>query len=229
MAQRFAPRTLAALTALAGFAALTVPALADPPVPSYATPGETIHGTIASITGGDLYLNDDRGFIDHVVLRDRTIVNPSGAGLAPEQAVTIVGRADGRVFRADEIEIAAGASGGSGDAGSGGYADGAGYAYDGSGDVYDGAAYPYYPYYPYYGYGWPYFSTSFYFGFHGGGYYPHGGYYSHGGYPHGGYAGHGGYVPHAGGFAGGSRGAGGFAGGSRGTGGFGGGGGGGRR
>ena len=39
MAQRFALRAIAAL---AGFAALTVPALAAQGVPSYATSGETI-------------------------------------------------------------------------------------------------------------------------------------------------------------------------------------------
>jgi hypothetical protein len=180
------------LAALAGFAVLSLPAAAQNSVPSYASSaGETIHGTIASVNGGELSLRDDRGFVDRVAIHTHVVMHPADLQLAADQSVTIVGHADGRVFIADEIDLTQSGPAAYGDAGNYGTAYGPDYvpapvAYP----------YPYYPYYPYYG--GPFFGASigFYFGGGYGHYYPYRGGY-HGGYPHGGYAGgtysHGGY------------------------------------
>jgi len=75
-------------------------------VPSYATGGdETIHGTIATLTGKyTLTLSDDRGFTDSVTLHDGTVIAPTGVTLETGQEVTIVGHTDGKTFDADEVD-----------------------------------------------------------------------------------------------------------------------------
>jgi hypothetical protein len=80
-------------------------AVADP-TPSYATGGgETIHGTIVSITGKyTLALGDDRGYTDSVTMHDGTVITPNGISLETGQVVTITGHTDGKTFDADEID-----------------------------------------------------------------------------------------------------------------------------
>jgi hypothetical protein len=200
--------------ALASFAALSLPAAAQNSVPSYATGGgETIHGTIASVNGGELSLRDDRGFVDRVAIHSHIVMHPVDLQLAADQSVTIVGHADGRVFIADEIDLAESGPGAYGDSGEYGAP---GYDYAPAPYPYP-YAYPVYPYYPYYG--GPFFGASvgFYFGGGYGHYYPYGGYrggypgggFPHGGYPGGGYPGggfgYGGFGPHPGTIGGASR------------------------
>ncbi len=101
------PNLLAA-GALAGAIALfaAAPAAAQP-VPSYASPtsDETIHGTVAAVNGPtNISVRDARGFIDNVNLHQGTIINPTGLTLAPGQSVTILGRAEGNAFSANEID-----------------------------------------------------------------------------------------------------------------------------
>ena len=98
--------------ATAAFAALSLPAAAQPavaqaPLPSYATGStdETVHGTIASVNGAyDISVRDDRGFIDNVTLHQGTIINPTGLTLATGQKVTILGHANGAAFSANQID-----------------------------------------------------------------------------------------------------------------------------
>jgi len=135
---------------LAAFTAATLQAAGADPLPSYAASDETIQiqGFVSSISGRDVTLRDERGFLDHVVLHDGTVINPTGMEIASGQALTIHGHVDGNVFDASEI-----------DADANSYAS-APYAVD-----------TYVPYFdPYYGYGYgygyaPYFGTSVFFGF----------------------------------------------------------------
>jgi hypothetical protein len=175
----------AALLSLAMVSAAAAPAAAQPSgVPSYATREETLHGRIAGIV--DTYhirLDDERGFVDNVTLHDGTVIQPAGLTLAPGQAVTIYGHADGNTFAASQIETPYQESD------PGAYSDDGGDAYPAPYALPD--PYWYGPYDPY-GYFGP--SIGIGFGFYGGygrGGYGHGG-YGHGGYGHGGY-GHGGY------------------------------------
>jgi hypothetical protein len=94
-----------AAAALLAFAC-TPGAFAQDRVPSYATaPPETIHGTIAAITGKfTLTLNDERGFQDSVTLHDGTVIEPAGVSLAVGQEVTITGKTDGPTFDASEVD-----------------------------------------------------------------------------------------------------------------------------
>src|ERR1700722_17627993 len=171
-------RTFAAIAAFAGLATQAARA-AD--MPSYATDGETIHGTISSVSGRDLYLRDDRGFVDHVRLRSATVMNPNDLQLSPGQPVTISGHNGGSVFVASQIDAEASQSQSDPSAYAG---DPGGYAYDTSPDA--AYPYPYYGYAPYYypGYYGPYYGASIGF-FFGGRYYNHGYYGGHG------YSGHG--------------------------------------
>ena len=77
--------------------------------PSYARPGyaseETIHGRIVSFSGAyNVDVRDDRGFIDHVSLRQGTIINPVGLRLVQGMSVTILGYNRGSTFQANEID-----------------------------------------------------------------------------------------------------------------------------
>jgi hypothetical protein len=205
------PQSLCSLAAFAAFTTLSLPrsAAADT-VPTYAShnrSGETVRGTIATLTGnGDLYLRDDRGFVDHVTLHQGTVIEPTGFELGSGDVVTISGQNAGSVLRADEIDAAP-----SDDASINASAPvdyDQGYAVD---------AYPDGGYYPYGYYGYPYgydYGVGIYFGggYGRGGY---GGYHNHGGYNGHGYGGHGGYVGgynrggsygHSGGSIGGARG-----------------------
>jgi uncharacterized membrane protein YgcG len=180
---------LRTFAALAAFAGLTMQAARAADLPSYATDEETIHGTISSVSGSDLYLRDDRGFVDHVRLRSATVVNPNDLQLSSGQPVSISGHNGGSVFIASQIDAATSQSDAPAPAG-----DPGGYAYD----PYPDAAYPY----PYYGYG-PYYYPGYYgpyygasIGFFFGGGYNHV-YYNHGNYGHG-FPGHG----YGGGFGG---------------------------
>jgi hypothetical protein len=84
--------------------ATTAAAVADQPIPSYARTEEVIHGTVASVNGTTLYVHDDRGFTDNVLLKNGTIINPTGLLLAHGQTVTIHGVTRGSVFEAAEID-----------------------------------------------------------------------------------------------------------------------------
>lgn len=157
-----AVRTFTAVTA---FAALTMGVAAAGDVPSYASSGETVRGTVMSVSGSDLTLRDERGFVDHVRLRERLVLNPADLQLSPGQPVTISGRNGGSVFIADEIDAVS-----SSDAA----------AYPDTSDAYayapDPGYYPY-PYYgPYYypGYFGPYYGASIGFFFGGRGFGGHG-------------------------------------------------------
>jgi hypothetical protein len=181
------PQSLCSLAAAAAFTTLTLPrAAAADTVPTYAThnrSGETVRGTIATLTGnGDLYLRDDRGFVDHVTLHQGTIIEPTGFELGSGDVVTISGQNAGSVLRADEIDAAP--------------SDDASINVSAPADYDQGYAVDAYPddgYYPY-GYGYPYgydYGVGIYFG---GGYgRGYGGYHNHGGYNGHGYGGHGGY------------------------------------
>lgn len=90
---------------LASLLALTVAVL--PAGPLFAASQETIHGQIVSNDGaGNLQVNDDRGFVDNVLLQRDTIVNPSGAQLQPGSVVTIAGTPAESVFAAQQIDVA---------------------------------------------------------------------------------------------------------------------------
>jgi hypothetical protein len=75
-------------------------------LPAYAHAGDaTIHGVVRSIDGKyNITVRDTKGYLDSVTLHDGTVINPTGLTLAPGQTVTIVGRADGNTFAADEID-----------------------------------------------------------------------------------------------------------------------------
>ena len=170
---------------LAGWLAGAALALAFPiavsadTTPSYATGApETIHGTIATITGKyTLTLSDDRGFTDRVTMHDGTVIAPTGITLVTGQEVTIVGHTDGNAFDADEIDT----DGAEPDASR----PGAGY-YTGP---YDAGLYA--PYVIPLGGGGYYYGN----GFGGyGGFGPYGGFGQYGGFgPYGGYGAFGGY------------------------------------
>jgi hypothetical protein len=160
-------RILAALTALvaviplAALAQTAAPATPDsPPPPTYAAPppsysstDEVIHGRVSSFDGAySLQVNDDRGYIDNVKLRQGTVINPTGIRLAAGMAVTIHGVNRGSVFAANVIDT----------------------PYQTYGAVYPYGAYPY-PVYPYPAFGYPFYPTvrfgfGFGFGGYGGGY-----------------------------------------------------------
>jgi hypothetical protein len=219
-------QTIRSFAAAAAFAALVAPISAPADgLPSYAAKaGETIHGTISSVPGRyDVYVRDDRGFMDHVALHDGTIINPSGQELGSGETVTITGHNGGSVFQADEIdtEYAGGDPGSS---------DGSQYAYGPYADAPYGYGYDYPGYgygYPGYGYGYPgFYGLSFGFNFGGGyrHYRPGGGYgYGHGFNGHGsnghGFSGH--SFSGSGAFSRGSSGAGSFSRGAAGRGSFG--------
>ncbi len=213
-------RSVCSIAAVAALATLSLPVTASADtLPSYAANNPaTIHGRVSSVGGKyDLFVRDDRGYVDHVVLHDGTIINPTGLELASGETVTITGQSDGRVFQADEIDTPY-----SGDEQSNGY--------DNSQDGYQyGVGYPDGYAYPYgYGYGYPGYGVGIYVG--GGGYgRGGGGYYGHGYSGHG-YSGHGSYGGGSYGRGGGSYGGhGGSSGGGRSSGGGGGGHGGGHR
>jgi hypothetical protein len=74
------------------------------PAPSYASADEVIHGRIASFDGQyALAVNDDRGFVDNVRLRQGTVINPTGIRLVTGMAVTIHGVNQGSTFAANQI------------------------------------------------------------------------------------------------------------------------------
>jgi hypothetical protein len=108
---RFARRLSAAAAAVA-LAVTIAPAAAgaQDAVPSYARPAvvstdETIHGRIRSVDGAfTLSVDDDRGFIDEVLLHQGTIINPTGLTLSPGMSVTILGYNAGDTFDANEID-----------------------------------------------------------------------------------------------------------------------------
>ena len=107
-----------------------------------------IHGRVSSFDGAySLQVNDDRGFIDNVQLRQGTVINPTGIRLAPGMQVTIHGVNRGSAFAANVIDTP--------------------YQSYGAVPVYPYApyAYPVYPYpYPVYGYPYPSFSLGLRFG-----------------------------------------------------------------
>ncbi len=96
------------LAALAGAIAAFAPlaASAQNGLPSYATAAdETVRGTITSFDGAHtVYVRDAHGYIDHVTLRDGTIINPTGLRLEPGMSVTVLGRTQGSTFAANEID-----------------------------------------------------------------------------------------------------------------------------
>ena len=98
----------AALGAVALLGASPLTAGADPQ-PSYSTGGaqpEAIQGTIYQITSRyTLTLQDDRGFIDSVTIRNGTIITPTGLSLGSGQVATILGHTDGKTFDADEVDV----------------------------------------------------------------------------------------------------------------------------
>jgi hypothetical protein len=108
--------TAAALaTPIAAFAQQAPPAAGasapDPgPPPSYARPTtvngeESIQGRVASFDGKyNLQINDDRGYIDSVEMRQGTIINPTGIRLAPGMRVTVLGHNRGHYFAAEQID-----------------------------------------------------------------------------------------------------------------------------
>lgn len=150
----FQIRLLAALTALVTVAPLGAvaqtsapgtPTYAAPP-PSYGSADEVIHGRVSSLDGTySLQVNDERGFIDNVQLRQGTVINPTGIRLAPGMQVTIHGVNRGSVFAADVVDT----------------------PYQSYSAVplypYEPYAYPVYPY-PVYAYPYPAFSFGFHFG-----------------------------------------------------------------
>lgn len=96
------------VAALATFIAATLQAAVADTLPSYASADQAtqIHGSVMSINRRDLTLRDDRGFLDHVVLLDGTVINPTGIEIEPGQLLTIYGHADGDAFSASEIDTA---------------------------------------------------------------------------------------------------------------------------
>lgn len=76
-------------------------------LPSYAKAAdeESIHGTIAAVTGKyTLRVHDSRGFVDSVRLHQGTVINPTGLTLQQGMQVTVYGHAEGNVFAANEID-----------------------------------------------------------------------------------------------------------------------------
>jgi len=85
---------------------LATSAAAADPMPSYARGGEeAIRGRVSGFDGKyDLYVRDERGFVDHVRLHDGTIINPTGLRLSQGMRVRIYGHTDGQTFAANEID-----------------------------------------------------------------------------------------------------------------------------
>src|SRR5271165_2325169 len=130
VATRTALRKLAAGFVLT---ALVVPSLAQAqsaPLPSYAHPApvhESVTGTVATFDGHyALTVNDDRGFVDTVQLRDGTIINPTGLRLIEGMRVTVTGYTAGQAFVALQIDTPYTMS--SADPSADGYSYGAAYA-----------------------------------------------------------------------------------------------------
>jgi hypothetical protein len=106
---RTALRNFAAALALA---AVVTPSLAlaqaQPSLPSYARPApvhEQITGSVSHFDGKyGLFVNDDRGFVDTVQLRDGTIINPTGLRLIEGMRVTVTGYTSGKTFVALQID-----------------------------------------------------------------------------------------------------------------------------
>jgi hypothetical protein len=159
----FKSKTISILLALAA-TALPMTALAQntPPsdAPSYSRPAptipgeDTIKGRVISFDGGyNLQVDDERGYVDNVVLHQGTIINPTGIRLAPGMSVTIHGVNRGSVLAANQIDT----------------------PYNSYGSVYDYGYAPYGVVYPYPIYGYPYPRYSIGIGFGGfGGFYGHG-------------------------------------------------------
>jgi hypothetical protein len=100
-------RTAAALLT----AVCLVPATAGAQVPAYAHPdpdaAQTISGSIDRLSGTyGMTLRDDRGYLDDVRLHHGTVIQPTGTTLRPGMHVTLHGRADGKVFDVDEVDVA---------------------------------------------------------------------------------------------------------------------------
>jgi hypothetical protein len=75
------------------------------PLPSYAVQEQTIHGTVAHFDGQyTMYVYDDRGYTDRVLLHQGTVINPTGIRLESGFAVTIAGHPSGNAFIANEID-----------------------------------------------------------------------------------------------------------------------------
>jgi hypothetical protein len=142
---------LRSLLVVAALASVGLPALAqDGSMPSYAQREDTIQGTISRVDGAyTVYVRDKRGYVDHVTLRDGTVINPTGLKLQPGQSVTVYGFAQGSTFVANEIDTP--------------YSSyGYGYGAPPPPSYYYPYAYPYpypYPYPYYYGYPYPYYGV----------------------------------------------------------------------
>jgi len=73
--------------------------------PNYARNDEAIHGRISSFDGHyQLLVQDDRGYVDRVALRDGTVIRPVGLRLARGLSVTVRGRNVGATFVAYEVD-----------------------------------------------------------------------------------------------------------------------------
>jgi hypothetical protein len=80
----------------------TAPASAQP---SYAVRQESIKGIVRSYDGRyNLYVRDRHGYLDHVLLHQGTIINPTGLRLEAGMRVTVYGHPEGDVFAAQEID-----------------------------------------------------------------------------------------------------------------------------
>lgn len=87
---------------LAAASACIVPASAQP---SYAVRQESIRGVVRSYDGRyNLYVRDKHGYLDHVLLHQGTIINPTGLRLEGGMRVTVYGHPEGDVFAAEEID-----------------------------------------------------------------------------------------------------------------------------
>lgn len=67
---------------------------------------ETITGHVATINDADtIGVNDDRGYVDNVLLLRDTAIYPQGSRLEPGMAITIVGVNRGSFFAANQITV----------------------------------------------------------------------------------------------------------------------------
>lgn len=97
-------RTLPAVAAFTALGGLQAVATAQP-VPSYAIQEQSIHGTVSRFDGQyTMYIRDDRGYTDRVLLHQGTVINPTGIQLQSGFAVTIIGHPSGDAFIANEID-----------------------------------------------------------------------------------------------------------------------------
>ncbi len=132
------------------------------PAPSYAY-RNAIKGVVNGFDGQwVLYMRDEKGYNDHISLRQGTIINPTGIRLIEGMSVAVFGHADGSTYQADRIDVVQ--SPYSPYYGYGGNPYGYGGSPYGGGYYAYGGAYPYgygYPGYGYpgYGYGWPWFGA----------------------------------------------------------------------